>query len=154
MRRTEGVYMRHRSQLRILTGGLAAIAVVALLAGCSSKAFTIRDRKVCKDIDATGNAVEPTTSFTTADSKACVWFEYANAAAGQVVKVKFKHTESGTESTEEVQTKLTAGSGRAAAELRGLDGGTLAAGSYNVELTNEADVAYGAPMTFNVTSAE
>jgi hypothetical protein len=121
------------------------------LGGCSAPVFSIVDKKTCKGVDGSGKPQDETAAFAPTDGRVCVWFSYANAGAGQVVKAKFKHTDPlGTESTEEVEQPLKPGNGSAVAELSGLDGAPLAVGKYTVELTNQADVGFGPPLEFSV----
>ena len=121
------------------------------LAGCAKPTFSLIENRVCRGVDGAGNPQPETTTFAPTDGRVCVWFRYRGAGPKQTIKTKFTHVdELGNESKQEVQTELKPGDGEAMAELTGLEGGSLALGKYTVELTNEADVAYGPATTFTV----
>ena len=114
------------SGCRSLIGLLVA---AALLGGCAKPVFTLVDKKVCKGVDRTGNAQEPTTTFAPTDGRVCVWFQYRNAAPGQVLKAKFACTDPlGAQSKDERQTELKPGSRTGVVELTGPQGGALTPG--------------------------
>jgi hypothetical protein len=143
--------MTRRARPR-LWGGLAAVVALATICGCSQRPFTITDRRVCQTVDGAGKPGPAVTEFAAGDKLASVWFSYAGAKAGQTVKVKFKYTDvSGVTANDEVQRELKPGVGSASVELQTPNQG-LAPGKYEAQITNDADVAYGPPLTFEVTT--
>jgi hypothetical protein len=146
--------MSRRALLRSSPRLLAFAAAVVLFSGCAERPFTIVDRRVCQTVDGTGKPGASFDRFTTQDKVAYIWFSYDRAKAGQVVKVKFKYIDpTGTEAAEEIRTELRPGSGTATAQLRPFGGLGLVAGKYQAEITSDSDVAYGAPLTFEVQRA-
>ena len=143
--------MKHRSWACVLAFPLVLCVALVVVGGCAKPIFTVVDKKLCKGVDGSGKPLEPTTVFAPADGRACLWFSYRNAGAGQVLKAKFTHVDPlGTEATDEVETELKAGSHSGVVELTGQDGAPLAAGKYTVELKNQSDVSYGPPLSFTV----
>jgi len=143
--------MSRRALLRASGRLLAFAAAVVLFSGCAQRPFVVADRRVCQTVDGEGKPGPPFSTFTTQDKAAYVWFRYDRAKAGLSVKVKFKYTDpTGTEATEEIRTELKPGSGSAAVQLKPFDSAGLVAGRYQAEITNDADVAYGPPLPFEV----
>jgi hypothetical protein len=130
---------------------LLVLLGLLVVGGCAKPMFTIVDKRLCKKVDGAGKPLEETTTFSPNDGRVCVWFSYKNAGAGQTVKAKFTHVDPlGTQSSEQVECELKAGTHSGVAELTGQDGGPLAPGKYTVELANQSDVGYGPPLDFTV----
>jgi len=143
--------MKHTGRLYAIPLTLLVVGIAALVGGCGQKPFSIPERKICAQIDGSGNPVDARETFSTTDSTVYVWFRYSGAKPSQVVKVRVQYKDpTGVEATEETQTELKAGSGSASAQLNPPEGEGLAPGTYIVEVMNESDIAYGGPVTFRV----
>ncbi|HJN16726.1 MAG TPA: hypothetical protein QGH10_14575 [Armatimonadota bacterium] len=143
--------MKQKAWLWALIRGLVGVGALVSLLGCSARPFAVTDRKTCKGIDATGNSQEETDVFGVVDT-VYFWFQYTGAVPGQAIKVKFTYIdEQGNTQTHETPTELTPGSHSASAQLSPpASGETLVPGRYDVEILNDADVAYGPPLTFTI----
>jgi hypothetical protein len=147
--------MKRRAQLRRCGALSAFIVALAVLSGCAQRPFAILDRRVCSSVDAAGKAGPPATKLTPQDKAVYVWFRYVRAKPGQAVKVRFKYADrAGVKATEEVRTELKPGFGVATAQLKPPGSEGLVPGKYEAEITNDTDVAYGPPLTFEVQGGE
>ncbi len=143
--------MKHRSWACVRVPLLLLPVALLAIGGCAKPVFSVVDKRLCKGVDGSGKPLDETSVFSPSDGRVCVWFDYRNAGAGQVVKAKFTYVDAlGAQSTEEVECELKAGSHPGVAELTGQDGAPLAPGKYTVELVNASDVSYGPALAFTV----